>query len=837
MRFVLRMAWREVKAARRRSLFFLISIAIGVAGLVGVKGFSASLHTALLQEARTLMAADMQVRMNHVANGEQESKLDDLRRRGARVSYIREMVSMALAPSTGETVLVELKAVDPQSYPFYGELKLEPQGRLGPDTVFVGAELLDRLRISTGDQLRLGQATFTVAGVVASEPDRVTAGFSLGPRVLISQEGLNAAQLIGPGARVRYLWGLKLPPGADVDALRAELTAAFEPTGGRIADFREANPSVSRFLNEMTRFLSMIAMVALLVGGLGVANAARVFIQQKLDSIAVMKCLGAPSNTVLFIYVAQMAMLGLAGSLLGVAMGYAVQAALPAVVGPFLGLNAPLVPSAGAALQGIVLGLLTAILFTLLPLTAVRDAKPALVLRRDVDAIRRGWTGLQVLLLGVAALGVTGIAAWQAGSLLTGILFTGGLAGAVLVLGGAAWAAIALVRRLPIPGRLTAMRHGLGNLHRPGSQTTAVVLALGIGVTVVLGVYLVQQNMLREVEASSPEGSPNIFFMGITDNDYPAFRDWLPDQEGVLNVTDIIPVYRGQIAALNGVPADQLTLQGESRQWTRWSYSLTWSEELPPGNVLRQGRWWTPDDYAGGQVLASVQKEAAERMQLRIGSTVTMAVDGQEVTMTVFNIRETVELRQGAGFNFVLNPGALDGLTVTYIGMARVDPAGVAGIQRGAVQQFPSITVINLGDVLNTVQGVLDRIGIVIRFMAGFAVFAGLIILAGSIASTKFRRMREAALFKTLGASRGAVIRIFAIEYLTVGLVAGVVGAILASIAAWLVMQHGLQVPFRFHPAPVVAGMGATALLTVATGLLFTLDVLAARPLAVLRSE
>jgi putative ABC transport system permease protein len=838
MKFLLLMAWRELRAARRRSLFFLFSIAIGVAGLVGVKGFSNSLHGALLDEARPLLAADMRVRQSFPANAEQQDLLDRLRTRGIGISFIREAVSMAYAPSTGETALVELKAVQPDIYPFYGKLTLVPDGLPGPGSVFVAPELLDRLRLAVGGSIRLGQETYTVAGIVEHEPDRVSGGFfSLGPRVLMHQAGLDRSGLIGPGARVQYTWGLKLGPQHDVEALRQELEQAFEPTGGRVADFRQANPSIARRLDNMTRFLSMVGMVALLVGGLGVANVTRVFVHQKMDSIAIMKCLGAPSRTIFGIYLTQMLILGLLGSVAGILVGYGVQLVLPPMLRPIIGLEAALTPTAGAAMHGIILGLSTALLFTLLPLAAVRDVRPALVFRRDVDTGRRRWSPLQLLLLAVATAGVTAIATWQAGSLMTGIYFTGGLAAAVLVLGAAAWGATSLVRRLPIPSRLTALRHGLGNLHRPGSQTTAVVLALGIGVTVVLGVYLVQANMIREVQASSPEGSPNLFFLGITEREADRFREWLPRQEGVVNAQDPLPVYRGRIAGLDGVPVEQARLDNEGRDWTRWSYSLTWAAEMPPGNELRAGRWWAPADYAEGQVLASVQKEAAERLRLRLGSTVTMEIDGVDVTFTVFNLRETVEYRQGAGFNFVLNPGALDEFTATYVGMARVDPAAVVAIQRAAVVQFPGVTVINLGDVLTSMQKILDRIALVIRFMAGFAVLAGLIILAGSIAATKFRRMREAALLKTLGATRGGVLRIFALEYLSLGLVAGLFGSVLASVAAWLVMRHGLDIPFRFHAVPLAAGMAATAVLTVLTGLLFTWEILSSRPLEVLRNE
>ncbi len=843
MTFALRMALRELRRGRRRFLFFLLCIAIGVAGLVGIKGFNANLQQALLREARTLMAADMKVRLGQPATPEQLAFLEELEGRGIRIATVTETVSMAVNPANRETQLVQVKAVG-EGYPFYGVLETSPPGAaLTGETALVGADLLDQLGLKVGDPLKVGAATFTIAGVIQKEPDRVTAGFGLGPRVMINQEGIQRAKLIQFGSRAEHSFLLKLADPQQVEQVRSELKAAFAESRGRVSDFREAQPQIRRFLDRMTAFLSLVSMVALLVGGVGVANAARVFIQQKLDTIAILKCVGATTRRVVAIYLVQMMLLSLAGSLLGVALGYGVQLAMPQVMGNFLNLRVEMTLSPEVALQGIIVGLLTALLFTLMPLGTIADVKPAVVFRRDVAAERPRPTLVRLLREGVPllilGLGLALISAWVSGSLEWGFTFMGGLAGAVLLLGAASTAAVRLVRRLKVPRRWLTVRQGLANLHRPGSQAGAVVLALGVGVTVVLGVYLLQRGLMHEVRIASPEGTPNLFFIDLQREDAAAFTDFLRAQPGVEKVPEPVPTARARLVTIDGKSRDELNLDDDGRRWFRFEFNITYSAALPEGNEVLEGRWWTEADWSGADLpLVSVELDAAERLRLQPGSVIEMDVmGGIPLKARVFNIRRTVDIRAGNGFNFVFAPGAFDGIPVTYFAQARVAPEAIREVQKATVARFPGVTVINLSDILETVGDVLDRIGLVIRFVAGFSVAAGLIILASSIAATKFRRTREAVLYKTLGATRARVWRIFAVEYAALGLVAGLVGALLSVIAAWAVLTYVMDLAFRLELLPLLAGVGVTVLLTVTVGVLSTLDVLAARPLQVLREE
>lgn len=840
MKFQLQMALRELRRGRRRFTFFLLCIAIGVAGLVGIKGFNASLQGALLREARTLMAADMQVSMGKPASEAQAKLLQSLTDRGIQVAHNTETASMAVNPATKETTIGAVKAVG-AGYPFYGVLELNPTGELTAETALVGSELLDRLGLRAGDPLKLGAATFKIAGVITKEPDRVAAGFGIGPRVMITQEGLTRTNLIQLGSRAREIYLLKLADDKQVAPVRADLQAAFAKDKGRIADFREAQPTVRRFLDRMTAFLSLVSMVALLVGGLGVANATRVFIHQKLDAIATMKVLGATNRRVVGIYLTQMTMLGGAGSVLGIIIGYAIQLIMPRIAGNFLDVHLDLTLSPIVALQGLTVGLLTSVLFTLLPLSAIADIKPAVVFRREMAEQNPRPTRAQRLreaaLLGAVGLGLALIAAWVSGRLSWGFWFMGGLTGTVLVLGAASYGAVRAVRAIRPPRAWIAARQGLANLHRPGSQASAIVLALGVGVTMVLAVYLLQRGLMREVQLTSPAGAPNMFFMGLTTPEAASFKQFLATQPGVEAAPDPTPVVRGRLVKIDGKTKSQLALTEDEERWFDVQFTVTYADKVPPGNEITSGAWW-PAGGGQGKALVSVEKESATRLHLGVGSIIEMDLEGGvPVKAEVTSIRRTTDFRAGGGFNFVFAPGALDGVPVSFLAQARVNPSAAGAIQKEAVARFPTLTIINLNDVLDTVKGIMDRIGLVIRFVAGFSVVAGLIILASSIAATKFRRTREAVLFKTLGATRGQVWRIFAVEYLALGLVAGVVGAGLAAIAAWAVLKFVMEVAFKVEALPLLAGIGITVLLTVAVGVLSTLDVLAAKPLQVLRQE
>ncbi len=839
--FIARMAARELRRGRRRFVFFLLCIAIGVSSLVGVKGFNANMQTALFREARSLIAADLKVSLRTPPRVDQAIVFQRLRDQGVKTVYITETISMASAPATGSSVLAEVKAVG-EGYPFYGTLVVDPPVAATDDTALVSADLLDQLGLKLGDEVKVGYAQFRIAGLILREPDRITAGLGLAPRVMITHGGMERANLIQTGSLANHIFLFKLASEEQMTSVRRQLGQALRGSRPSITDFGNAQPQVRRILDRMTTFLSLLSMVTLLVGGLGVANATRLFINEKLDAIAIMKCLGAPNRRVTAVYMTQVVLLGLAGSLLGIAIGYGLQLALPGAVGSLLNLTMAITLDPLVALQGLAVGVATSVLFALLPLTAIAGVKPALVFRREMRDQRprpslRSRIMQGVLLAAIGA-GLVILSAWVSGSRSWALSLMGGLAGAVVALAGAAWVAVGLVRRIRVPRAWLAIRQGLGNVHRPGSQALAIIAALGIGVTVVLSVILVQRSLLREIEAASPRGTPNMIFSNIQHAEVEAFHDLVRQSPGVTEAPEPLAQVRGRLLTVDGKNRSQLDFAPEGGRWFNQS-SMTQARFQPEGAQMVAGRWWTPADYAAGTHLVSVREDTAQHLNLTVGSVLELdASAGVVIRAQVFNIRREGDVRGiGSGGDFILSPGALDAVSPVYLGQARVSPEAASDLQREVVTRFPSITVINVGQILENLQPVLDRIGLIIQVVAGFSVGAGLIILASSVAATRFRRIRESVIYKTLGATRRRVWQIFAVEYAALGLVAGAVGAVLSLVPTWAVVTQLMELEFQWDLAPLGAAVIATAALTVLVGVLATVGVLRAKPLQVLREE
>lgn len=839
--FPLRMALRELRRGRRKFIFFVLCIAIGVAGLVGVKGFNAAVQEAMLREARPLMAADMTLSTGRTVTAEHEAFLATLPDRGIAMARVTETTSMALTLDKKLFRLVEVKAVDP-AYPFYGVLELDPAGPLTDDTALVGADFLEQLGLKVGDQFSLGKTTFAISGVITKEPDQVTTLAALGPRVMLTHGGLARAELIQTGSRARHKVLFKLASDEQVEELRADLTEAFQDIRPSIADFREANPRIGRLLNRMTNFLSLISLVALLVGGLGVANATRAFLQQKLDAIAIMKCVGATNRKVLAVFLSQMMILSLLGSALGVLLGYAVQLLMPQVVGQVVDLAIEMDLDPVVAVQGLAVGLVTALLFTLLPLSAIADVKPALVFRREMAESRPRPTWGRRLrtaaLLAAIGAGLVAVSAWISGSFAWGLWFMLGLTAAVGVLMGAAWVVVRLLRLLRVPRPWITVRQGLGSLWRPGSQVGAIVLALGIGTTMVLSVYLLQQGLMREVTMTAPKNAPNMIFINLQSKDAGAFHELLKNHPGVAEAPAPTPIVRARLVTVDGKTKEQFAQNEDVERWFNSQFQTSYTAAVPEGDVVTAGAWWTEADWSK-EPLLSIEQNAASKLDLKVGSVIVMDIEGgTQVQGRVFNIRKTLDYRGGGGFNFIFAPGVLEqNAATTYYAQANVKPGASRDVQRAVLAQFPGITMVDIAAMLTTITEMLDRISLVIRFVAGFSVIAGLLILASSIATTKYRRTREAVLYKTLGATRGKVWRIFAIEYATLGMVAGGVSAFLAAGTTWAVMKYVMETDYTPDWLAISAGVGISLVLTVAVGVISTVDVLAAKPLQVLRQE
>jgi putative ABC transport system permease protein len=801
------------------------------------------------------MAGDLSARLFHEASAEETSQIAAIAKQdGLRTTWVTETVSMASVPPDPVPLLVSLKAIDPCEYPYYGAAVLEPamslNEALAGDSAVVAEEFLIRLNAQVGQSLRMGGREFKIAAVLKQEPDRITAGAGLGPRVMISQAALARTGLLAPGSRASQRLLIKLPEKAnkqlsDLVALRKQVEAALPDA--QVMDFREGNPALTQGLDNATAILSLICLVAMVLGAIGVAMAMHAHLEQRMDMLAILKAVGAGSGDLLRIFTLQTLALGLAGGLVGVAAGVGVMTTLPAVFGNLLPVHAHLDFPWASVAAGLGTGLLTTLLFCLPPLLDVRAVRPVLVLRRLVEQgpdgiggwLARSWARrLQIGLSAIVVLALGGIAWALSDSAKVGtwfaILFTVALIVLLLLAAVALWTLRYLLNRVRL--RLPSfLRHGLANLYRPGNQSAAVLAALGTGVMLILAVYLMQAALLRDLRETASPKLPNIFLIDITTDEVSGVKEFFAHQPGVSQASgqalDLLPVVSGHFISLNGKTVEQLKDQHYPRRLLE-NAELSWADSPPVGDKVTQGRWWSG---AGAAELA-ISEGVAQRLHLGLGSSVDLDVGERVRTLKVVSIFRPDGQHPGARVQFVLPSGQLKDEPATWYGGARIDPKQVASLERALFAAFPTVTVINIADVLERIEGVVDQITFVVRFLAGFSIFAGLMILASSIASTRFRRMREAVVLKTLGATRMRIVRTFSVEFSVLGLLAGSVGVVFANLLTRVLLRK-LEVGFHVEWRATMIALAGTAVLATATGWIASYRILGLRPLEVLREE
>ncbi len=872
-------AGRDLRSAPGKFVFVVLSVAVGVAALVGVRGFSESFRSTLTREARSLMAGDIAARTQQLPSDAENKKIEALRGQGVRATLVTETVSMASVPPDPVPILVALKAVDPGEYPYYGRAILEPDMPLAQaltaDSVVVADEFLIRLHAKVGDSLRLGGRSFRIAARLVQEPDRITAGAGLGPRVLISRAALDSTTLLAPGSRATERLLVQVPVGRVVADVRKQVEGILPEA--QVIDYREGNPALTEGLDRATSILSLICLVAMVLGAIGVAMSMHAHLEQRMDVLAILKAIGAGSGDLLRIFLLQTMGLGLAGALLGVAAGGGVMLALPAVFGNLLPVHATLAFPWKSALAGLATGLLTTLLFCLPPLLDVRKVRPILVFRRMVEEspvrswdVRNFLAGLRsagvsgsipfvfqtavsiirelVALIwqnrlkvftGVVTLGaLAGIAAALSDSVQVGKYFAGSLLLILLVLLLLSAAFLASLRLLLKLVRLRLpqfLRQGLANLYRPGNQSSAVLAALGTGVMLILAVYLMQSQVLREIQETASPKLPNMFLVDVTTDEVPGMKAFFATQPGQKAgqkaELDLLPVVSGRFVAINGVPLENLKVEHFPRRMLE-SVQLSWADKLPDGDRVQQGKWWT--DVNARSI--AIDEGIASRIKVGVGSAVELEVAGQELHVTVAAIFHTDGQHIAGRANFLLPSGVLKDAPTVWYGAVRVDSKQVGQVERALFLAFPTVTVINLADVLDRIETVVNQITFVVRFLAGFSIFAGLMILASSIASTRFRRTREAVVLKTLGATRWRIVRIFSVEFSVLGLLAGTVGAVFANLLTRVLLRQ-MEAQWHFEWRATLIALVGTAVLAAATGWVASYRILGLRPLEVLREE
>ena len=836
---------RESRGSAGKVVFFVACLSVGVAAVVAVAGLASGVDRGLHREARSLLAGDVVVRSMKPMPQDVKDSIDKwiTAHPGAASTPILEMATVVTTPR-GDAVassLVELKAVGP-GWPFYGNAETEPERPLADllagDGVLIAPDLAKKLDLREGSRLDIGGKPFTVRGQILSEPDSLGVGIDLGPRLLVSRAALASTGLDTFGSRIDRKVLIKLPDNAlpkEAEDLEKALEAGLKPDSAvRVETYVDAQPGLRDRFKNATRFLGLVALVSLVLGGIGVAETVRAWLASRLDAIAVLKCLGLRPHEVVALYAGETAMLGLLGSALGALMGTVVLAIAPKLLADVLPAIRIEVFSPAAILRGLFLGTGIAILFSVAPLSSLRLVPPMRVLRRDAEPLRAGMlarvTVALVLIVGVF------VAAWiqsQSPRLAAG--FAGGMIAATAILAGAAWVTTRTVERVA-RGRLrVTLRQGLAAAARPGAGTLPAITALGLGVLVVVGMLLVQRGVMASLAADRPEAAPNLFLVDMKANEWPRVESILRDA-GATSVR-YAPIVTARLSSVDGVSAAELAARNMKEGRSRWiltrEQNITYMKELPKDNEIVAGSLWSEP----GKNEISIEEEYAHDLGAKLGSKVVFDVQGVPIEMTVTSLRRVGWRSFGINFFLVAEPGVLDDAPQRRVAAAKLPDGNEQAAQDRIAAEFPTIVVLRVRDIVEKVAKLLDKIGLGIRILGGFAIAAGIAILAGAVGASASRRGREVALLKTLGATRAGVAGIFSVEFALLGLVAGIIGTVGGGILAWAVITKGMELPWAWHPSVMLLAPLGAVILAVLAGITASAGALRKRPIEVLRAE
>ena len=850
--------------------------------MVGIDLFATNVERLILRDARSLLGGDVEIRLARPLSASGGTVVGSLRKRNVDVTHVSELVAMAAAsvaegsdkPDAPSTQLVELKAVE-ANYPLYGTVDVNPPQSLrsllaSRETdcparpcfgIVVQESLLIGLGIQLHDHLTIGHARFRVTGILGKEPDRVASAFRLGPRVLMSRQALAATDLVKRGSRIRERYLLRVPESRVLDPLVGELQGRLSKEGANVSSYRDAQPRIRRFLDQLSTYLGLIGLTALFVGGIGIACTVHGFMKHKLMTVAVCKTLGADAGFIMKVYLLQSVFLGCLGSVVGVALGVGLQRLLPVLFGELIPLAVGSRVDVLPLSKGMLLGTLTTLCFVLWPLLTIRSIPPAIVFRREVDQERASVSAgyhfrrmKETLMkfvqdrhrLGTALLmgcGLTVLSVWQARSLTLGFLFIVAFGAALLFIQFGVWVLLHGLRKIP-RSRSFAVRHAMGNVQRPGNYTLGMAVAIGVGVMVIVTVALVKSSLLVALGERIPEDAPTFFFIDVQPDQRERFERVM-QREARTAPYRLMPVVRSRLGAIDGraIHPDEHKDKRNGWYFTR-EYVLTALSELPRDNIVATGRWWPSEsedrrdeDDTRNPIRVSVEDEAAENLGVDLGSTLEFNIQGTPLRAVVESTRTVDWGSFSTNFFMILSPGALDGAPMTYIASAKVEPEEEMPLQRALVRALPNVTAIKIGDVLANVARLLEQLAWAIQGVALLSMTSCAVVMIAALSSTRYRRLYESAILKAIGGTRQIIVKSFAVEFALVGGLAGLIGVGLASALSWVILHFFLDVAWTVQPMVLGWGLLTTVGLAVAVGFLSTFKILGEPPLAVLRGE
>ena len=837
-----RIALRELRAGASGLVVFVVCIALGVAAVAAIGSLAAAFDKALANQGRLLIGGDLSFEVIHrQASAEEMAALQAL----GEVSDSASFRAMARA-SDGKSALIEVKAVD-APYPLYGEVAvIEPEGAgplwREPNVVLAQQILLDRLGLEIGDPLKIGETEVTIGGVLGDQPDRLADRLSYGPKVLMSRATLDKTGLIQPGSLIRWTYRVKMPDDAGVDrdkldAARKDMETKFPQSGFAIRDWTDPAPSMRRDAERFTQFINFVGLTALLLGGIGVGNAIQSYMAKKREVIATFKCVGATSRLVLNVYLIQALMLAVIGIVIGLVLGAFAPVVIATLYEDTLPIRLAVEPHPMPLIVAALAGLLTMVLFVLWPLGRASRISPAVLMRAHLTEERERST--TAFALGSAAAGlalfVLAIAASEE-RLVTAAISLGILLAFGLLLGFGL-----LVQRLAGRYRRTkppAWGLALASIGAPGSLARSIAVSLGLGLGLLIAVALIHHSLLTEIESHVEVDAPAYYFLDVEPDDLSTFEKTAKTIEPTAK-TDNAPMLRGRIVELNGVSVDDVEVSPDARWVLAGDRGLTYTDTVPGASKVEEGEWW-PKDY-NGPPLVSFDGELARGLGLKLGDRITVNILGRNVEAEIASLRKIDWESLAINFVMVFSPNTLQGAPhrlVTTLELPKgTDPGEEARIIQALAERFPLVTAIKIGDIVDAAKAMLEKLMGAIQATAGFTLLIGAAVLAGAVSAGQQRRKYLAVLYKTLGATRGLIVKAELLEFGVLGLATSLLAILIATITAWALCTFAFDIAFKFAPLAAAGTIGLALALVLVVGAFTTWRVLSAKAAPYLRSE
>jgi putative ABC transport system permease protein len=837
--WLLKMAWRDSRRNRSRLLLFVSSIILGIAALVAIYSLGDNMRQEIDRQAAALLGADLEISGNKLPSDTIQQLTQTL---GDRRSEERSFTSMILFSKNGGTRLVQVRALSGE-FPYYGDLETEPatasRSFRNAQAALIDQTLMLQFGAKPGDSVRVGNSSFVIAGSLVSAPGQTGLSASVAPIVYIPLQYLEATGLSQKGSRISYRYFIKYDRKVNIDKVVESIQPQLEKEGLNYDTVESQKEDTTRSLRSLTQFLAFVSFVALLLGCIGVASAIHIYVREKIAAVAIMRCLGAQGKQAFIIYLVQIVVIGFIGSVIGAIIGTVIQQFLPLVLKDFLPVTIETDISWPAIGQGLALGLIISFLFALLPLISIRNVSPLNTLRLSVQPLSLFKDGAKWLVYLLIILFIIGFSWLQLKDFSEAIAFTIGVVVAFLLLTGIAALLIWTVRRFFPNAWSYLWRQGLANLFRPNNQTTILIVAIGLGTAFICTLFSVQSILLNTVSLSASGNQPNTVLFDIQT----AQKDKvlaLAKQQG-LPVDGTVPIVNMRLEQVNNITA--ATLEKDSTiQMQKWvfsrEYRVTFRDTLISSEKITKGKWVGTADSASGKTMISVEERFARRNSIHIGDTLLFNVQGSLIPTIVGSYREVDWNRIQTNFLVVFPKGVLEEAPQFHVLLTRIpNKETSARFQQLVVQQFPNVSIIDLGLVLSVLDKLLEKVGFVIRFMAGFSIITGLVVLIASVLISKYQRIQESVLLRTLGASRKQIFYITALEYFFLGALAAITGIVLSLGSTWLLARYRFQAPFSVLWLPLLLVFISVCALTVIIGLANSRSVVTRPPLEVLREE